>query len=162
VTFPGVHAFPGGVVDPRDAVAPGATLPADQRWAGAPAGDDASTALPFWVAAVRELFEEVALLLAARDGRRIEGPLDADVLALRARLHARASLADVLASLGLDRSEVLAAISEPAIKERLRSATQTAIERGVFGSPYIIVDGEPFWGTDRLDQVERWLKSGGF
>ena len=70
--------------------------------------------------------------------------------------------ADVLASLGLDRSEVLAAISEPAIKERLRSATQTAIERGVFGSPYIIVDGEPFWGTDRLDQVERWLKSGGF
>ena len=70
--------------------------------------------------------------------------------------------ADVLASLGLDRSEVLAAIGEAAIKERLRSATQTAIERGVFGSPYIIVDGEPFWGTDRLDQVERWLKSGGF
>jgi len=32
----------------------------------------------------------------------------------------------------------------------------------VFGSPYIVVDGEPFWGTDRLDQVERWLKSGGF
>jgi len=70
--------------------------------------------------------------------------------------------ADVLASLGLDRAEALAAIGEPAIKERLRSATQTAIERGVFGSPYIFVDGEPFWGSDRLDQVERWLKSGGF
>ena len=70
--------------------------------------------------------------------------------------------ADVLASLGLNRAEVLSAIGEPAIKERLRSETQSAIERGVFGSPYIVVDGEPFWGSDRLDQVERWLKSGGF
>jgi len=70
--------------------------------------------------------------------------------------------ADALASLGLDRSEALAAMGEPAIKERLRSATQNAIERGVFGSPYIFVDGEPFWGSDRLDQVEHWLRSGGF
>jgi len=100
VTFPGVHAFPGGVVDPGDAAAPGASLPADQRWAGAPAGDDASTALPFWVAAVRELFEEVGLLLAVRDGRLLDGPLTDDLLALRARLHARESLADVLGSVG--------------------------------------------------------------
>ena len=70
--------------------------------------------------------------------------------------------AEVVASLGLDRSETLAAIGEPAIKERLRSVTDNAIERGVFGSPYIFVDGEPFWGSDRLDQVERWLRSGGF
>jgi 2-methylisocitrate lyase-like PEP mutase family enzyme len=35
-----------------------------------------------------------------------------------------------------------------------------AIERGVFGSPYIIVDREPFWGSDRLDQVEQWLARG--
>jgi len=70
--------------------------------------------------------------------------------------------ADVLASLGLDRAETLAAIGEQGIKDRLRSATQTAIEHGVFGSPYIFVDGEPFWGSDRLDQVERWLRSGGF
>ena len=70
--------------------------------------------------------------------------------------------ADVLASLAQDRAKVLAAVSEPALKERLRSETQTAIERGVFGSPYIFVDGEPFWGHDRLDQIERWLKTGGF
>ena len=37
-----------------------------------------------------------------------------------------------------------------------------AIERGVFGSPYIIVDGEPFWGSDRLEQVEKWLATGGW
>ena len=36
------------------------------------------------------------------------------------------------------------------------------IDRGAFGSPYVVVDGEPFWGHDRLDQIERWLKTGGF
>ncbi len=46
--------------------------------------------------------------------------------------------------------------------ERLRQETQAAIDRGVFGSPFIIVDGEPFWGVDRLEQVERWLKTGGW
>jgi len=70
--------------------------------------------------------------------------------------------ASVLASLGHDPAAVLGAVGEPALKERLRSETQTAIDRGVFGSPYIFVDGEPFWGHDRLDQVERWLESGGF
>jgi len=29
-------------------------------------------------------------------------------------------------------------------------------------SPYIIVDGEPFWGSDRLDQIDKWLATGGW
>ena len=99
VTFPGVHAFPGGVVDPSDATVPGAALPADQRWAGAPHGDDPTTAGPFWVAAVRELFEEVGVLLALRAGRLVEGRLGDEVLALRARLHAGRGLAEVLATI---------------------------------------------------------------
>jgi 2-hydroxychromene-2-carboxylate isomerase len=70
--------------------------------------------------------------------------------------------ADVAAALGLQREQVLAAISDPAVKERLRSETDAAIRRGVFGSPYVIVDGEPFWGVDRFDQVERWLSQGKF
>ena len=70
--------------------------------------------------------------------------------------------AEVLTSLGLDRAQLLAAVGEPALKERLRSETQGAIDRGAFGSPYVIVDGEPFWGHDRLDQIEHWLKTGGF
>ena len=37
-----------------------------------------------------------------------------------------------------------------------------AIEAGVFGSPFFIIDGEPFWGADRLWMVKRWLKSGGW
>jgi 2-hydroxychromene-2-carboxylate isomerase len=70
--------------------------------------------------------------------------------------------ADVLATLGHERAKVLAALADPAIKERLKQETQAGIDRGAFGSPYTIVDGEPFWGHDRFDQVERWLATGGF
>ena len=48
------------------------------------------------------------------------------------------------------------------MKERLRSETEAALAHGVFGSPFIIVDGEPFWGHDRLEQAERWLATGGW
>jgi len=99
VTFPGVHAFPGGVVDPADADAPGATLPADQRWASPQAGDDASTALPYWVAAARELFEEVGVLLAVREGRMVCGPLGPEARALRERLHGAIGFAALLAEI---------------------------------------------------------------
>jgi 2-hydroxychromene-2-carboxylate isomerase len=32
----------------------------------------------------------------------------------------------------------------------------------VFGAPFFVVDGEPFWGNDRKPQIERWLASGPF
>ena len=69
---------------------------------------------------------------------------------------------NVAARLGVDKVELAQALNEPAVKERLRSEVAAAIERGVFGSPYFIIDGEPFWGSDRLDQVERWLETGGW
>ena len=69
---------------------------------------------------------------------------------------------NVVAKAGVDKAELVAALNELAVKERLRNEVDAAIERGVFGSPYIIVDGEPFWGADRLDQVERWLETGGW
>jgi 2-hydroxychromene-2-carboxylate isomerase len=68
----------------------------------------------------------------------------------------------VSAKFGLDAAEVEAAINDPAIKDRLKAEVEKAIARGVFGSPYIVVDGEPFWGMDRLDQVEKWLATGGW
>ena len=34
--------------------------------------------------------------------------------------------------------------------------------RGVFGAPYIILDGEPLWGNDRLIEVDWWLETGGW
>lgn len=65
-------------------------------------------------------------------------------------------------TLGIARAETLAALNDPAVKERLKREVDGAIAKGVFGSPYIIVDGEPFWGSDRLDQVDRWLATGGW
>lgn len=70
--------------------------------------------------------------------------------------------ANVAAKLGHDKNAVSQAINDPAVKERLKAEVDAAIERGVFGSPYVVVDGEPFWGSDRLDQVERWLAQGGW
>ena len=70
--------------------------------------------------------------------------------------------ADVAGELGLDRAAARAAVDDPAVKDALRNEVETAIAKGVFGSPFVFVDGEPFWGLDRFDQVERWLASGGF
>jgi 2-hydroxychromene-2-carboxylate isomerase len=69
---------------------------------------------------------------------------------------------DIAASLGIDRAEASGALNDAQVKERVRREVDDAISRGVFGSPYIIVDGEPFWGADRLDQVDRWLATGGW
>ena len=63
---------------------------------------------------------------------------------------------------GVDDAAARAAIDDPAIKDALRRVNDEAIASGVFGSPFIIVDGEPFWGMDRLDQVDRWLATGGW
>jgi 2-hydroxychromene-2-carboxylate isomerase len=59
----------------------------------------------------------------------------------------------VAASLGLE-----VELSDPAVKEKTKSEVDAAIAKGVFGSPYFVVDGEPFWGIDRFDQLERWLR----
>lgn len=71
-------------------------------------------------------------------------------------------VADVAADSGADRDALLAGIQEPAIKDRLKEVTNDAIERGVFGSPFFMVDDEPFWGHDRMDEVHRWLEAGGW
>lgn len=72
------------------------------------------------------------------------------------------TVAEIAAPLGIDRAALLAAVNDPLVKERLRTETEAAIARGVFGSPFVFVDGEPFWGSDRLDQVEEWLATGGW
>ena len=72
------------------------------------------------------------------------------------------SLLDIVASHGVGRAAAHAAIADPEVKEALRREVDRAMARGVFGSPYVIVDNEPFWGFDRLDQIEHWLAKGGF
>jgi 2-hydroxychromene-2-carboxylate isomerase len=68
----------------------------------------------------------------------------------------------VLAEAGADATGVLEAAGQPGNKEALKAAVDASIARGVFGAPFFFVDEEPFWGSDRLPQVERWLASGAF
>jgi 2-hydroxychromene-2-carboxylate isomerase len=77
-------------------------------------------------------------------------------------LGAPEAVADVALGLGIDREALLAAVADQRIKDRLKDQTQAAIERGVFGSPFIFVDGESFWGADRLPHIEAWLSKGGW
>lgn len=72
------------------------------------------------------------------------------------------TVADIAAGLGVAREDALAGLLDPGVKESLRQAVDAAIGRGVFGSPFIVVDGEGFWGADRLWQVEAWLARGGW
>ncbi len=69
---------------------------------------------------------------------------------------------EVGVKLGIDREALGAALQDPAVKDRLRQEVDAAIARGVFGSPFVFLDDEPFWGHDRLDQVDRWLETGGW
>ncbi len=75
---------------------------------------------------------------------------------------AAATVVEVAARLGVDSAELTAALADHAIKDRLKHEVEASLALGVFGSPYIVVDGEPFWGHDRLEQVDAWLKTGGW
>ena len=55
-----------------------------------------------------------------------------------------------------------AAFSDSATKARIKAEIDLAEARGVFGSPFFIVEGEAFWGNDRFPQLERWLEKGPF
>lgn len=68
----------------------------------------------------------------------------------------------VAQAIGVNGDELAAALNDQTVKDRTKAEVEAAIAKGVFGSPYIVVDGEPFWGVDRFDQIERWLAKGPF
>ena len=59
-----------------------------------------------------------------------------------------------LQAAGLDAVALLATAQQPEVKERLLQNTQAAHDRGAFGSPTFFVDGEIWFGKDRLREVE--------
>ncbi len=69
---------------------------------------------------------------------------------------------DLAAGIGLEREPLAAALGDPAVKGALRDEIATALERGVFGSPTMALGGELFWGSDRVDMLDRWLDRGGW
>ncbi|NIF15521.1 2-hydroxychromene-2-carboxylate isomerase [Pantoea sp. Cy-639] len=77
-------------------------------------------------------------------------------------VHARnlsepAMLDETLAQGGLDAEAFHALAARPEVKDALRQATEQAVERGLFGAPTFIVEGQMYFGQDRLDFVEQAL-----
>jgi 2-hydroxychromene-2-carboxylate isomerase len=63
-------------------------------------------------------------------------------------------LTEICAGLGIDAAQLLAAIEQQPIKDRLRANTQDAIDRGSFGSPTIFVGGDDmYFGNDRMPLI---------
>lgn len=69
----------------------------------------------------------------------------------------RAVLGAICEECGLPGDILLRAADDTETLERFGSNTDEALARGVFGIPSYVVDGELFWGQDRLDFVERAL-----
>lgn len=66
------------------------------------------------------------------------------------------------ADLGIDTDGLTQALDSPELKDLTRQRVQEAVDTQLFGSPWVIVDGEAFWGNDRLDDIAHWLETGGW
>ena len=63
----------------------------------------------------------------------------------------------MLADAGFDLTQFQEWVGDPSIKDVLRSNTEAAVARGVFGVPAFFVGGEMFFGKDQLELVEQAL-----
>ncbi|AZY53878.1 2-hydroxychromene-2-carboxylate isomerase [Bordetella avium] len=65
---------------------------------------------------------------------------------------------EVLASLSLDAADWLARAKTESCKEALRRQVDRARQHGLFGAPTFLVNGEMFWGNDRLEDALEWAR----
>lgn len=77
-------------------------------------------------------------------------------------ISAPATVVEIARSVGVDSAALAAALEDPAVKERAKREVDAAIANGVFGSPFFVTDGEPFWGVDRMPMLEDWIRTGGW
>ena len=63
----------------------------------------------------------------------------------------------VLQEAGFDPGAFMALIGDAKVKEALKTATQAAVDRQIFGAPTMFVGDQMFWGQDRLDFVKEAL-----
>ena len=71
-----------------------------------------------------------------------------------------ATVKEIIASVGLDAEATMKRALQPDIAATRDKDTEAAIALNVFGAPTYVIDGELFWGQDRLDFVERKLAGG--
>lgn len=67
------------------------------------------------------------------------------------------ALGKIIRDGGFDAPALLASTQDPAIKQALIDNTENAVERGAFGIPTIYVEGEMYFGKERLGQIEEQL-----
>ena len=123
---------------------------------------DAPT-LPHFPKHHRNVTTLVNCMLIASLERGIDiGPLAHAILEAHWRDDADFALAETLAALAekiaIDAAPLLAAALTPEIRVLYAKNTEEAIQRSVFGSPTYFVDGDMFYGQDRLEMVERALQ----
>lgn len=63
---------------------------------------------------------------------------------------------------GVDAAALAEATASEEAAALLRNAVAASIKAGIFGSPTVVVDGEPFWGVDRFEEIDAWLAEGGW
>lgn len=68
-------------------------------------------------------------------------------------INSEAAVAGVLDSLGQPAGDWIGKAKHPSAKQALKDQTEAARSRGVFGAPTFFVEGEMFWGNDRLDDA---------
>ena len=110
------------------------------------AGDDAS-----------RLIIAVDLHHGAEAAMKITGAILSAVWAQERNIADAKLLAELLAEQGLDAS-CMDKSQTQVVQEKYEAYTEQAIAAGVFGAPSYVVDGEIFWGQDRLDFLERRLQ----
>lgn len=63
------------------------------------------------------------------------------------------AVGEVLDTLELPAASLIAAAQSDDIKQAMRVQTDTALARGIFGAPMFFIEGEMFWGNDRLEDA---------
>ncbi|MCB1998261.1 MAG: 2-hydroxychromene-2-carboxylate isomerase [Burkholderiaceae bacterium] len=67
------------------------------------------------------------------------------------------TLRAVVTDAGVTQQAVAAGLADPAAGDLLRAEVSAAVAAGAFGSPFVIADGEPFFGVDNLELLDEWL-----
>lgn len=104
------------------------------------------------------------LLVAARDEKGADQALELATAIVRAVWAEEKNIADpatleqLAGDAGYDAAALLDASRAPETQRKYDAFTQEALAAGVFGAPWYVVDGQGFWGQDRLDFVERLLQ----